>query len=111
MVINQTHSLSADVIPDFITEDSIIYVTSTWCGPCKVLGPVIDEIAREIDPGIKVGKIVVDESDENGEWAAQLGIRSVPTLIFYQFGNLIYKTIGTKSKQEILDLVTKNFSL
>ncbi len=72
-----------------------------WCGPCRRLGPVIDEIAEEND-GIKVCKVNVDEEEA---LAQQFGIMSIPTLLIFKNGQLVNQTVGVQGKQEILDLL------
>jgi thioredoxin 1 len=111
MVINQTKNLNSENIEDFIQEDGIVYVSASFCGPCKTLGPIMDDIAREIHPKIQVGKFIADESDENNEWVKSMGIRSVPTLLFYQFGNIIHRVSGSKSQSELLDLIKEKYGV
>jgi thioredoxin 1 len=108
MVINQTKHLTSENIEEFIQEDGIVYISASWCGPCKTLGPIMDDIAREVT-NVKVGKLIADETDENGEWIASMGIRSVPTLLFYQYGNIIHKVVGLKSKSELLELISDKY--
>ncbi len=71
-----------------------------WCGPCRAVGPVIDEIANEAD-GYKVGKVNVDEE---GDLAAQFGVMSIPTIVVFKNGTVYKKTVGAASKEQILDL-------
>ena len=72
-----------------------------WCGPCRMVGPVVDEIARE-RADIKVGKVNVDEQPE---LARQYRVMSIPTLIFFKNGELVRREVGGKSKEEILDMI------
>jgi thioredoxin 1 len=69
-----------------------------WCGPCRMIGPMIDELAEEYAGRIKIGKVNVDE--ENG-LAGQHGIVSIPTLILYKDGTVAGKKIGGAPKHEI----------
>jgi thioredoxin 1 len=69
-----------------------------WCGPCKMLGPVLAEIATEQAARVKVGKVNVDS---NPGLAARFGIRSIPTLIYFEAGEVRDQTIGLVSKQAI----------
>ena len=68
-----------------------------WCGPCKMMSPVIDKIAEE-NSTVKVGKVNVDE---NPEIASKYGIMSIPTIMIFENGNLMKKFIGLTSKSEI----------
>lgn len=74
---------------------------ATWCGPCQMLLPVIDEIATEAE-GFKVGKINVDEQPE---LASQFKVRTIPTLMVFKNGEVVNKSIGVIPKDEILKLV------
>ncbi len=72
-----------------------------WCGPCRMLSPVVDEIADE-RTDIKVGKVNVDEQEE---LAMRFGIMSIPTLIVFKNGEAVKKTMGVQPKAAILELV------
>lgn len=74
---------------------------ASWCGPCKMLSPVIDEIAEEISD-VKVGKVNVDEQPE---LARKFGIMSIPTLIVFKDGKLADKTVGVQPKSEIIAML------
>ena len=66
-----------------------------WCGPCKMLGPVISQIAEENEGKVKVGKVNVDEEDE---LAAQYGIQSIPTVLLFKGGEVVEQSLGFKPK-------------
>ena len=73
---------------------------ASWCGPCRMLSPVVDEIAEETDT-IKVCKVNVDDQ---GELAQRFGIMSIPTLLAFRDGKLIKQSVGVQPKQAILDM-------
>ena len=73
---------------------------ASWCGPCRMLSPVVDEIAEE-RTDIKVGKVNVDEQEE---LAMRYGIMSIPTLIVFKNGEIVKKTMGVQPKAAILGL-------
>ncbi len=73
---------------------------ASWCGPCRMVGPIVEEIAGE-RPDIKVGKINVDEQPE---LAREFQIMSIPTLIVIKDGAVTDKAIGFRPKQQILDM-------
>lgn len=81
-----------------ILESVIIDFSATWCGPCKALNPILDEISSTTD--IKVFKIDVDE---NQQLAIEHGVRSIPTMLLYKKGQLINRLAGMKRKEEILE--------
>lgn len=72
-----------------------------WCGPCRMLLPVIEEIAEERDD-IKICKINVDDESE---LAASFGIMSIPTLLVFKNGKVVKKSLGAKSKEDVLELL------
>jgi len=72
-----------------------------WCGPCRMVVPMVEEIAKE-RPDIKVGKINVDE---NPELAGQFGIMSIPTLIVIENGNIVNQAMGARPKDAILAML------
>ena len=69
-----------------------------WCGPCKMLAPVIEALAEEYAGKVKVGKLNVDQSSDI---AGQYGIMSIPTLLFIKNGEVVNKTVGVTSKAEL----------
>ena len=68
---------------------------ATWCGPCKMLGPVISQIADEYEGKVKVGKVNVDEEEE---LAARYGIQSIPTVLLFKGGEVVEQSLGFKPK-------------
>ncbi len=74
---------------------------AVWCGPCRMLSPVVDKIADE-NEAIKVGKVNVDEQPE---LAQMFGVMSIPTLISFRDGKAVNKSVGVISKEEILNLI------
>ncbi len=72
-----------------------------WCGPCRMLSPVIDEVAAE-NPAVKVGKVNVDEQQE---LAAQFGIMSIPTLLVFKNGKKVNESLGLIPKEQVEKLI------
>jgi len=75
---------------------------ATWCGPCKMLAPTIEEIARENEGVIKVGKINVDEEPE---LAAMFGIMSIPTVMAFRQGEVVDTAVGVRPKDALLAML------
>lgn len=75
---------------------------ASWCGPCRMLSPVIEELAEELEGKAVVGKINVDEE---AELASQFGVMSIPTLIVMKNGSIFDSSIGVKSKNSILEML------
>ena len=72
-----------------------------WCGPCRMVSPIVDEIAGERDD-IVVGKVNVDEQNE---LAARFGVMSIPTLLVFKGGEIVSKAVGARPKAELLKLL------
>ena len=72
-----------------------------WCGPCRMVSPIVDEIAEERDD-IVVGKVNVDEQ---GELAVRFGVMSIPTLLVFKGGELVQTSVGAMPKEDILALL------
>lgn len=99
-VINITlENFEAEVIKSEKTV--LVDFWAPWCGPCRMLSPVVDEIGEE-RTDIKVGKVNVDEQEE---LAMRFGIMSIPTLIVFKNGEAVKKTLGVQPKATILEMV------
>ena len=77
---------------------------ATWCGPYRMITPVIDEVAKDFEGKIKVGKINVDTEPAI---AARYNIRTIPTIIFFSGGEIVNTQIGFKTKEEFVDIINK----
>ena len=80
---------------------SIVDFYADWCGPCKMVAPVLDSIAEERDD-VTVGKVNVDQ---DGELAVRYGVMSIPTIVIFKDGKEINRSVGAKSKAGILALL------
>ena len=77
-----------------------------WCGPCKMIAPLLDELAEEYDGKVKIGKVNIDEQQS---LAAEYGIRAIPTLLLFSKGQVADQIVGARSKRDFkasLDRVT-----
>ena len=92
--------ITSNTISDILASSQPVLVDfwATWCGPCRVLGPTVDEIATEYDGRAVVAKCNIDDCEEI---AVQYGIRNIPTLLFFKNGQVVDRTVGVVSKQEI----------
>ena len=74
-----------------------------WCGPCKMLSPIVDELAQELSGKLKVTKVNVDEAQE---LAAKYGIMSIPTLLIFKKGKVVNQIVGAMPKAQLLAKIT-----
>ena len=75
----------------------VVDLWATWCGPCKMIAPVISQLAAEYDGKIVVGKCDVEENDDI---AAEFGVRNIPTVLFFKGGKLVDKMVGAANKSK-----------
>lgn len=76
---------------------------ATWCGPCQMMGPVVEELAQE-NPDVKVCKVNVDEEME---LAREYRVMSIPTFLVFKNGEVTGRTLGVQQKEELLEMLTK----
>ena len=94
--LNFEQEVLASKVPVFVD------FTATWCGPCKQLAPLVDQLADELVGQVKVGKLDVDDSPIT---AGKYGVRGVPTVMVFKNGERAAQHVGLTSKAKLLDLV------
>ena len=104
MALEITDATFAEVV---LQSDKPVMVDfwAAWCGPCRMVGPIIDELSNEYDGKAVVGKVDVDA---NQEFAAKYGVRNIPTVLVFKNGELVGRQVGVAPKQtyaEALDAV------
>lgn len=87
------------------TDPVLVDFWAEWCGPCKMIAPVLDEIAKEFANKLKVVKVNVDE---NTETPAKYGIRGIPTLLLFKDGEMVAMKVGALSKTQLSAFVTEH---
>ena len=77
---------------------------ATWCGPCRMMAPIIEELAKEYEGKAIIGKCDVEE---NEELATEYGIRNIPTILFFKQGEVVEKVVGFQQKPKIQEVINK----
>ncbi len=92
---------------DLLQDSRLVIVDfwATWCGPCRMLSPLLDEVEEEMSDKIVVVKVNVDDADEV---AAQFRIMNIPTLLFFKNGQIVDKTVGAMPKTALVQRINAN---
>jgi thioredoxin 1 len=77
---------------------------ATWCGPCKMIAPILEEVATEYDGKVKIAKVDVDN---NQRMAAKFGIMSIPSLLFFKQGKVVDQVVGAIPKAQLIDRLSR----
>lgn len=83
---------------------AVVDFWAEWCGPCRMIGPVIEELATEYDGKALIAKVDVDE---NSELSAKFGVRSIPTILILKDGEVVDKHVGVTTKQALIEKIEK----
>ena len=101
-------AITAENFKDLTGKENELVVAdfwAEWCGPCKMLGPVIDELSTEYDGKATIGKINVEEQSD---LAVQFGVRNIPTVLFLKNGEVVDKQVGNVPKAALVDMINKH---
>ena len=82
----------------------LVDVWAPWCAPCRMVGPVVDELADEFAGRVKVGKL---NADDHPQRPAEFAIQAIPTLLLFKGGRVVSRIVGVRPKQEIAEALTK----
>jgi thioredoxin 1 len=100
--------LTPSTYESFIKNDLVLIdVYAKWCGPCKQISPIIDQISLEFMDQLHVGKL---NADENRDILVELGVRNIPTLILFKNGEIIERSTGMTSKEKLAELINNHLN-
>jgi thioredoxin 1 len=107
--------LNAENFEDFTKNElTLVDIWAPWCGPCKMISPIVDEISNTYHGKLSVGKL---NADDNRDIVTDLGVRNIPTLVLYKNGELVKdengvveKLVGSVTKEKLTDFVEKHLN-
>ena len=93
-------------LEEVLQTDKLVVIDfwASWCGPCKMIGPTIEEVSEEYKDKVVVGKVDVDNNDEA---AAKYGIRNIPTILFIKNGEIVDKVVGVIPKELLIEKINQ----
>lgn len=99
-------AITKDNFQEVISSDLPVVIDfwAEWCGPCRLVGPIVDELAAEYEGKVIIGKCDVEENDEV---VAKYGVRNIPTIVFLKNGELVDKQVGAASKEALKQKIAK----
>jgi thioredoxin 1 len=97
-------NLNPENYTDFTKKDGLVLVDihAVWCGPCRVIGPIVDEFSNKFQNKVSVGKL---NADDSGNILTELGVRNIPTIIIYKDGEILEKIVGLTSLDKLSESV------
>jgi thioredoxin 1 len=107
MSTNVSPSGALDFEREVVKSDKLTIVDfwAEWCGPCKAVAPLLDEIAKELADKVKIVKVNVDEEQQ---LAQQYGIYNIPTLLFFKNGKVVEQVVGTAAKKVLVEKINSH---
>lgn len=98
-----TDSFDADVLQS--EQPVLVDYWASWCGPCKMIAPILDEIAQELEGNVKIVKVDVEE---HRDLSSKFGVRGIPTLMIFNKGEAVATKVGASNKTDILSFIESN---
>jgi thioredoxin 1 len=110
MIIVNVTELNDSNFNEFTNDGiSLVDIWAPWCGPCKTLSPIIDKLSSDYrDSDVKFGKL---NADDNSEIVRNLGVRNIPTLLFYRNGEVVERTVGMISEGQLKEIIDNQLML
>jgi thioredoxin 1 len=99
--------LTDDNYKPFVTKEGLVLVDvwASWCNPCKLISPIVDQISNEFYEKVSVGKL---EADKNRETLVELNVRNIPTILLYKNGEVVDKSVGAVSKEKLVEMINNH---
>jgi thioredoxin 1 len=91
----------------FVSKDGLVLVDvwASWCNPCKLISPIVDEISNYFYEKVSVGKL---EADKNRETLTELGVRNIPTILLYKNGEIVDRSVGSVSREKLTEMINNH---
>ena len=106
MIIINTVKLNDNNYDEVVSSGlTLVDVFADWCGPCKVISPIIDELSGDYQGQVVFGKLNVDEAKDK---TTELGVRNIPTILIYKDGQIVERNTGAVSKNQLKELIDKH---
>jgi thioredoxin 1 len=100
--------LTSSTYENFIKNDLVLIdVHAVWCGPCRQISPIVDQISLEFMEQLQVGKL---NADENRDILVELGVRNIPTLILFKNGEIVERSTGMTTKEKLAELINTHLN-
>ena len=100
--------LTSSTYEDFIKNEYVLVdVWAPWCGPCRQISPIVDQISLDFMEQLQVGKL---NADTNQEILGELGVRNIPTLILFKNGEVVERSVGMTTKEKLTDLIKNHLN-
>lgn len=99
--------LTDDNYKSFVSKEGLVLVDvwASWCNPCKLISPIVDQISNEFYEKVSVGKL---EADKNRETLVDLNVRNIPTILLYKNGEVVDKSVGAVSKEKLVEMINNH---
>jgi thioredoxin 1 len=99
--------LTDDNYKSFVSKEGLVLVDvwASWCNPCKLISPIVDQISNEFYEKVNVGKL---EADKNRETLVELNVRNIPTILLYKNGEVVDKSVGAVSKEKLVEMINNH---
>jgi thioredoxin 1 len=98
--------LNSNNFSDFTSNGLVLVdIWATWCGPCKMVAPIVDQISSDYHGKLSVGKL---DADQNRDIVSNLGVRNIPTLLLYKDGEVIDRLVGAVSKEKLSEMIERH---